>query len=63
MALGRPPEAAERKAIERFWTEFPGRVVTGFDRNTPEHRQQAQRMAGVAYCQSLFGSAEFRYLH
>jgi hypothetical protein len=63
MALGRPPGAAEREAIERFWTEFPGRVETGFAKNTPEHRQQAQRMAGVAYCQALFGSAEFRYLH
>ncbi len=63
MALGRPPGAAEREAIERFWAEFPGRVETGFARNTPEHRQQAQRMAGVAFCQALFGSAEFRYLH
>jgi len=63
MAVGRPPNAAERAAIERFWQEFPSRVDTGFAKDTPEHRQQAQRMAGVAYCQALFGSAEFRCLH
>ena len=63
MALGRSPGTAEREAIERFWNEFPGRVDTGAARNTPEHRQQAQRLAGVAFCQALFGSAEFRYLH
>jgi len=63
MALGRPPGAADRAAIGRFWTEFPHRVDTGFARNTPAHARQAQRMAGVAYCQALFASGEFRCLH
>jgi hypothetical protein len=63
MAVGRPPTSAERAAIERFWARFPARVDTGFAKGAPQHRQQAQRLAGIAFCQALFCSAEFRSLH
>jgi hypothetical protein len=63
IALGRPPRPAEQEAIERFWTEFTARVDTGFSKGSAEHRDEARRLAAVAYCQSLFCAAEFRYLH
>jgi len=63
IALGRPPRPGEQEAIERFWAEFSAGIDTGFSKGSAEHRDEARRLAAVAYCQSLFCAAEFRYLH
>lgn len=47
MALGRRPSAAERRAINGFWSDFSQR--------------HAERVALTAYCQALFATAEFRH--
>lgn len=58
MALGRRPEAAERAAINSFWSDFS-------HRHAPRAAAlgAAESLAMVAYCQALFATAEFRHLH
>ena len=62
LALGRPPLSPEREAIERFWREFSARRDIGATGNTSQSREQSRQLAAIAYCQALFGTAEFRSL-
>jgi cytochrome c553 len=61
LAFARPPSASEAEAMRRFWQEFPRQFADG--RSTAQAREQAFKAALSAFCQSLFASAEFRYLN
>jgi hypothetical protein len=60
LAFSRPPTPGELKATQDFFQKFyatEGRPGEGAD------TQALARKALVAFCQALFGSAEFRYLN
>lgn len=61
LAFGRAPTADELTAIKSFWSRFPEQAVDG--KQTKEAKDYAQKAAISAFCQSLFASAEFRYLN
>lgn len=61
LVFARPPNDREAEAIRRFWQEFPRLAAAG--RNTVQAQEQARNAALSAFCQSLFASAEFRYLN
>ena len=61
LTFSRPPTTHELEAIRRFWSRFPELAAEG--KQTPQAREQAQKLALSAFCQSLFASAEFRYLN
>jgi len=62
LAFGREPTAQEKTAIANFWSKFPGQVARTAG-NSKEEKDKAQFAALSAFCQSLFASAEFRYLN
>ncbi len=61
LAFARPPTAVELAAIRAFWARFPSQAVDG--KSTQQARDYAQKAALSAFCQSLFASAEFRYVN
>ena len=61
LAFGRSPTAEELVAIRNFWSRFPDQAAGG--KQTKEAKDYAQKAALSAFCQSLFASAEFRYLN
>jgi hypothetical protein len=61
LAYGRPPTTDESQAIHTFFQRFTDQYLKG--KATPEAKKQAGGLALSAFCQSLFGSAEFRYLN
>ncbi len=61
LAYGRPPTADESTAMQAFFMHFTEQAMKGA--STDEARKQAQGKALSAFCQSLFASAEFRYLN
>jgi hypothetical protein len=61
LTFSRPPTPPELEAIRRFWSRFPEQAADG--KQTPQAREQAQKLALSAFCQSLFASADFRYLN
>ena len=61
LAFSRAPTAEELTAIRTFWMRFPDQVTGG--KSSKESRDQGQFAALSAFCQSLFASAEFRYLN
>ncbi|MFM8803802.1 MAG: DUF1549 and DUF1553 domain-containing protein [Planctomycetia bacterium] len=64
MALGRRPTSAERKAIGDFWADFIRRHARRLATSPPRGGvADAESLALVAYCQSLFATAEFRHLN
>ncbi|MFM8891198.1 MAG: PSD1 and planctomycete cytochrome C domain-containing protein [Planctomycetia bacterium] len=66
MALGRPPTAEEQEAMMRFWTGFqhrPQAEAAGSGDRTAADRGRNERLTGLAVCQALFASAEFRHVH
>ncbi|MFM9195899.1 MAG: DUF1553 domain-containing protein [Planctomycetia bacterium] len=64
MALGRRPTPAERKAIGDFWADFIRRHARRLATSPPRGGvADAESLALVAYCQSLFATAEFRHLN
>jgi hypothetical protein len=62
LAFGRLPTAEEGSAVRSFFQRFTADYLKGKSA-TEQTRQQAQSVALSAFCQSLFGSAEFRYLN
>jgi hypothetical protein len=70
LALGREPTAAEVKAVRVFFEDFPDAQGASAD-DRPRRRRGRQRGNDVGmrrlgwstFCQSLFASAEFRYLN
>jgi hypothetical protein len=64
MALGRRATPAERKAIGAFWADFIHRHARRLAASPPRGGvADAESLALVAYCQSLFATAEFRHLN
>ncbi len=61
LAFSRPPTASELAAIRSFWSRFPNQAVEG--KKTQQALDVAQKAALSAFCQSLFASAEFRYVN
>ena len=61
LCFARSPTATELAAIKDFWTRFPDQAANG--KQTKEAKDYAQKAALSAFCQSLFASAEFRYLN
>ncbi|MBB5039479.1 PSD1 and planctomycete cytochrome C domain-containing protein [Prosthecobacter dejongeii] len=61
LTFARLPTEAELAAIRSFWMRFAQQANDG--KNTQQARDQAQYAALSAFCQSLFASAEFRYLN
>ncbi|HAL70383.1 MAG TPA: hypothetical protein DCP71_01230 [Verrucomicrobiales bacterium] len=61
LVFSRAPTEPELAAIRSFWMRFPQQVAAG--KSTQQARDQAQYTALSAFCQSLFASAEFRYLN
>ncbi len=61
LAYGRPPTSEEAQAVRAFFQRFTDQYLKG--KASDEARKQAQGVALSAFCQSLFGSAEFRYLN
>ncbi|GAA5140957.1 PSD1 and planctomycete cytochrome C domain-containing protein [Prosthecobacter algae] len=61
LVFSRAPTEPELAAIRSFWMRFPPQVAGG--KSTQQARDQAQYAALSAFCQSLFASAEFRYLN
>lgn len=61
LVFSRAPTEPELAAIRSFWMRFPQQVAGG--KSTQQARDQAQYAALSAFCQSLFASAEFRYLN
>ncbi len=61
LAYGRLPKTEEATAIQNFFTRFPQALTKG--NNSEEAKKKAQIAALSAFCQSLFASAEFRYLN
>ncbi len=61
LAFSRTPTPAEVNAITNFWKTFPEKAANG-DRSK-EAQERAKYAALSAFCQSLFASAEFRYLN
>lgn len=61
LAFSRSPTPDELAAIRGFWMRFPEKFTQG--KNSKEARDKAQSAALSAFCQSLFASAEFRYLN
>lgn len=60
LAFGRSPSEQELAAIRNFWMRFPDELGKG---KATIPREQRQFAALSAFCQSLFASAEFRYLN
>ena len=56
--LGRPPAADEQAAAEQFLDDYAAAVAGG-----AEPSPTASRDAWTAFCQALFGGAEFLYLN
>lgn len=61
LAYGRPPNAEEGQAVKAFFQRFTDQYLKG--KASPDAKKQAQSVALSAFCQSLFASAEFRYLN
>ncbi len=61
LCFARPPTPSELAAIQSFWTRFPDQAAGG--RQTQQARDYGKNAALSAFCQSLFASAEFRYLN
>ena len=62
LAYGRLPTAEESQAVRTFFQRFTDQYLKGKS-PTDETRKQASGVALSAFCQSLLGSAEFRYLN
>ena len=54
--FGRPPSEKEMASAEKFIDQY--RKTLNRNRNTPVRNE---RMTWAAFCQALFGSAEFLY--
>ncbi len=61
LAYGRSPSPDEGQAARTFFQRFTDQYLKG--KGSEQARKEAQSMALSAFCQSLFGSAEFRYLN
>ncbi len=61
LAYGRMPKTEESAAIQSFFMRFPQDLTKG--NSSEEAKKKAQIAAFSAFCQSLFASAEFRYLN
>ena len=61
LAYGRPPTAEEGQAVRSFFQRFTNQYLKG--KGSEQAKKEAQGVALSAFCQSLFGSAEFRYLN
>jgi hypothetical protein len=61
LAYGRQPTAEEGQAVRSFFQRFTDQYLKG--KASEEAKKQAQGVALSAFCQSLFASAEFRYLN
>jgi len=61
LAYGRMPKTEEAAAIQSFFMRFPQDLTKG--NSSEEAKKKAQVAALSAFCQSLFASAEFRYLN
>lgn len=61
LAYGRLPTSEEGQAVRSFFMRFTDQYLKG--KSSPDARKAAQGVALSAFCQSLFGSAEFRYLN
>ena len=61
LAYGRHPTAEEGQAVRSFFQRFTDQYLKG--KASEEAKKQAQGVALSAFCQSLFASAEFRYLN
>ena len=61
LAYGRPPKPDEATAITSFFLKFNRDAAKG--NSSEEATRKAQFAALSAFCQSLFASAEFRYLN
>jgi hypothetical protein len=61
LAFSRNPTEQELAAIKSFWNKFPEKV-SGNNRNA-DALEKSKMAALSAFCQSLFASAEFRYLN
>ena len=61
LAYGRAPTADESAAMSSFFTHFVDQELKG--NAAADAKQKAQFKAFSAFCQSLFASAEFRYLN
>ena len=61
LAYGRAPTADEGLAMQTFFAHFVEQELQG--KNAAEAKPKAQFNALSAFCQSLFASAEFRYLN
>lgn len=61
LAYGRLPTAEEGQAVRSFFQRFTDQYLKG--KASEEAKKQAQGVALSAFCQSLFASAEFRYLN
>ncbi len=59
LAFSREPSASELTAITNFWNRFPQQAA----KNKDLPKESIQGVTLSAFCQSLFGSAEFRYLN
>jgi len=59
LVYGRPPTSGERSAAASFFKSFSPEIRYGAGR-TPGPRGQGETL--TAFCQSLFASAEFRYI-
>ena len=62
LAYGRLPTSDEGSAVRSFFQRFTADYLNGKSA-TEQARQQAQGVALSAFCQSLFASAEFRYVN
>ncbi len=62
IAFGREPTPEEKTAISMFWTRFSQQGTRGTPNNR-EAQARANFSALSTFCQSLFASAEFRYLN
>ncbi|MDB6074518.1 MAG: Protein of unknown function (DUF1553)/Protein of unknown function (DUF1549)/Planctomycete [Verrucomicrobiaceae bacterium] len=61
LAYGRLPKNEEAMQIQSFFNRFPQALTKG--NSSEEAKKKAQFAALSAFCQSLFASAEFRYLN
>jgi hypothetical protein len=61
LCFARPPTEAELTAIKAFWARFPDQAAGS--KQTQQAKDYGKSAALSAFCQSLFASAEFRYLN
>jgi hypothetical protein len=63
LAFSRPPDAVERAAATRFFSNFPSAWAKGESGVAGPRDEEAAKAAWTSFCRALFASAEFRYLN